>query len=71
MLLGPRNLPQGIVDKISADLRRAYADPRFMSAMVDLGVVPTYQEGPELKKYVQSQLEAVGKIVKEAKIRLN
>ena len=69
--LAPANTPPAIVTKISADLRRVLADPGVINSIVDVGLIADYQDGPDFRKYVQSEMDAVGKVIKDAKIQIN
>ncbi len=69
-MLAPQGVPRPIVEKIEADLRRVLAEPAFRARMIQTGLVPDFRDGPAFRSYVVGEIEKLGKVVKEAKIKL-
>lgn len=70
-LLGPRGLPGDIASGISADLRKVLLDPGFTASLIDAGLTPDYRDAVEFRKYVQSEMERTGKVIKAANVKLD
>ena len=69
--IAPRGTPPAVVEKLSAEIRKALALPEVKDRLAALGaeVSPT---GPEqLGALVRSERERYGKLIREAKIKAN
>ena len=69
--IAPRGTPPAVVEKLSAEVRKALASPEVRDRLAALGaeVSPT---GPEqLGAMVRSERERYGKLIREAKIKAN
>jgi tripartite-type tricarboxylate transporter receptor subunit TctC len=66
MVVAPANTPPDIVNKLSAEIRAIVAMPEVKQQIVKLGLEPL--EGPppaELRKFLDSEIEAWGKLVQQ------
>jgi len=69
--IAPRGTPPAVVEKLSAEIRKALASPEVKERLAGLGaeVSPT---GPEqLGALVRSERERYGKLIREANIKAN
>ncbi len=61
--------PQPIVDKINADVRRALADPDVKQKLVNLGNDTIDMSPAEFSKFVRSEMDTYGKLLRAAGIQ--
>jgi len=68
-LYAPKNTPKAVQDKINAALKTALKDPDFMKRQEALGSViisDARLNGPEHKKFVESEINRWGPVIKAA-----
>ena len=70
-LAGPANLPQPIVDRLNAEVRRAIAVPEAKSKLEAIGGDPRATTPDEMKALVARQYEAWKKLAVEANLAIN
>src|SRR6266852_1930991 len=68
-LWGPAGIPAGIVNKISADTRKALKDPAVRDRLVGLGNDTMDMSPEEFKIFVRSELQEYARVVKAAGIQ--
>ena len=67
--LGPANLPGAIVQRMEAALRRAVAVPELRDRIVGLGIDLDPQGGQAFGRFLATQIETWGRVVRENNIR--
>lgn len=68
-ILGPRNMPKPIVDRLQADLRKALGDPAFVSRMAGMGITINPTGGDEFNTLLAAEIAKMRDIVKSASIQ--
>lgn len=68
-LMAPLNTPAAVIQKLHAEFTRASRVPEVDKRMQSLGVIVVASTPEELRKFVDAQYEAIGRVVKEAGIR--
>jgi tripartite-type tricarboxylate transporter receptor subunit TctC len=66
---GPAGLPPEIVQKISADVRRALGDPGVKEKLIALGNDTMDMSPPEFAKFVREEIDTYQKVIKAAGIK--
>ncbi len=64
-IVGPKGLPQPIVDKLSASIERIYESPEFQEVMNKRGYGLRYLKGEDLGVFMANMHEANGRILKK------
>ena len=67
--LGPAKMPKNLVERLNRDLVKALANPEAVAAMNKTGVEPQSSSPAEFAKYMRSEYQTWGKVVKEAGIK--
>jgi tripartite-type tricarboxylate transporter receptor subunit TctC len=70
-LAGPAKLPQGVVDKLNAELRRAIAVPELKGKLEAMGGDPSATTPAEMRALVARQYATWSKLAKDAKISID
>src|SRR5713101_4067185 len=68
-LWGPAGIPAGIVNKISADTRKALKDPAVRDRLVGLGNDTMDMSPEEFKIFVRSEVQEYARVIKAAGIQ--
>lgn len=68
-LLGPAGIPAAVTQKINADVHAVMAQPEVKEKLEGLGVAPFLTTGPEFSKWLRTEQEKYGRIVKSANIK--
>jgi len=68
--LAPAKTPKEIVNRLSRDIGRALANPQVVAALNKTGVEPLAMTPEEFGKYIEREYQTWGKIVKDAKIKV-
>jgi len=68
-LWGPAGIPADIVNKISADTRRALADPVVLERLRNTGNSALDMSPADFARFVRSEIEAYGRIARAAGIK--
>lgn len=68
-LFGPAGIPQAVVNKVNAEMKRAVADAEFRRYLESIGVQPATSTPEALGEMVRSELARWTKVVRDAGIR--
>jgi tripartite-type tricarboxylate transporter receptor subunit TctC len=68
-LWGPAGMPVNVVSKVSADVRKALADPGVREKLINLGNTPMDMSPQEFARFVRSEIDDYARIVKAAGIQ--
>jgi len=68
-LLGPANLPQGIVTKLHGETTKAIADPALNKKLLDLGLDMPGGTPAQFASFLKQDIATTAKIIKAAKIQ--
>jgi tripartite-type tricarboxylate transporter receptor subunit TctC len=68
-LVAPKDTPAEIVDKLYAAIREIQADPKFKERLADLGVSVLAMPPAEFGKFIASETEKWGKVVRFAGLK--
>ena len=69
-LIAPAGTPDEIVNKINADLNKVLAMPAVKEAFSNVGIAVTPGSAADFAKFLDSQIELYGDIVRKANIKL-
>lgn len=69
--IAPRGTPPAVVEKLSAEVRRALASPEVKDRLAALGAEVSPAGPEQLGAMVRSEYERYGKLIREAKIKAN
>jgi tripartite-type tricarboxylate transporter receptor subunit TctC len=70
-VLFPAGVPAPVVQKLHGDTVKALADPDVKKKFADLGVVAVSSTPQEFSRFIKSEMEKYGKLIKEANIKVN
>lgn len=62
-LAAGRDVPDALIEKISADLRRVYADPAFRAGLEKLGMTPIGNSPAEARDFVERERARWNKVI--------
>ena len=65
-IAGPKNLPAPVVSTLSAAIKKAVADPRFVELMDKIMIKIAYQDAEEFGAYIRKIYDEQGKVIREA-----
>ena len=68
-LTAPAGTPAPVIQKLNAEFVKAARSPEVEKRLQSLGVIVTATSADELRKFLDAQYEAIGRVVKEANIR--
>ncbi len=68
-IVGPKNTPQQVVDKIASAVKVIQADPEFKERLTDLGVNELSMSPAEFGKFIATETEKWRKVVKFAGLK--
>jgi tripartite-type tricarboxylate transporter receptor subunit TctC len=68
---GPAGMPQQVVDKLSAALKKAIDSREFREQLANVGAEPFYTTPAEFKALRQKDIEKYGALVKQMGLKLN
>jgi len=66
----PAKTPKAIIDRLSAEVRKAMASPDLVKRFVDLGAEPMASSPEEFGAFVKSEYQHWGKLIKDADIHI-
>ena len=67
-ILFPAGVPRPIIDKVSADIQKALAQPSVKSALANLGVEAISSTPEQFGAFMASETERWGKLIREANL---
>lgn len=70
-VVGPKGLPQDVVDRLNQDLQTALANPELVKRFQEMGLEITPSTAAEMTEYSNAEREKWSKVIKEAGIRLD
>ena len=70
-VVAPAGTPRAIIEKVSAEIARIYADPAMMERLQKAGINAVASTPEELARFIQSEGVRWGKVVKDSGIELN
>jgi len=68
-IVAPKNTPKEVVDKIASAVKAIQADPKFKERLTDVGVTELAMPPDEFGKFIVSETEKWGKVVKFAGLK--
>lgn len=68
-VVAPAGTPAPVIQKLNAEFVKAARSPETEKRLASLGVIVTASSADELRKFLDAQYEAMGRVVKEAGIR--
>ncbi len=69
-IVGPAGMPQPIVDRLNAEIRKAMTDPEIVAALAREGAEAWVTSPEELRAHIAKEIPRWAEIVKLAKIRI-
>jgi hypothetical protein len=69
--VAPAGTPRAIIDKVSGEIAKVYADPAMVERLLKAGINPVASTPEDLARFIQSESTRWGKVVKESGIELN
>jgi tripartite-type tricarboxylate transporter receptor subunit TctC len=70
-VVAPAGTPRAIIDKVSGEIAKVYADPAMVERLLKAGINPVASTPEDLARFIQSESTRWGKVVKESGIELN
>ena len=70
-ILGPKNLPKEVVDKISAGVKKALQEPGVTKRINDTGSLVVANSPEEFTAQIKSEFDAYKKVVDQQKLKLD
>ena len=68
-IVGPRNTPAEIVERLNREINAGLADPKIAARLADLGSAPAPMTPAEFGKRIADETEKWGKVIREAGIK--
>ena len=68
-VVGPKNTPAEIIEKLHKEIDAALADPKIMARFADVGSVPTSMTSADFGKFIAEDTEKWGKVIRAANIK--
>jgi tripartite-type tricarboxylate transporter receptor subunit TctC len=65
----PKNTPIEIVDKLNNEINAALADPKINTRLADLGSVPMAMTPAEFGKFIATETEKWGNVIRAANVK--
>ena len=69
-IVGPAGMPQPIIDRLNAEIRKAMTDPEIVAALAREGAEAWVTSPEELRAHIAKEIPRWAEIVKLAKIRI-
>ena len=70
-ILGPKNLPKDVVDKVSAGVKKALQDPAVVKRIQDTGSLVVANTPEEFAAQIKAEFEVYKKVVDQLKLKLD
>jgi tripartite-type tricarboxylate transporter receptor subunit TctC len=68
-IIAPAGVPREIVDRVSAEAKKALADPAMKGKLVDQGIVAVGSTPEEFRAFVADEIARWAKVIKDANIK--
>jgi len=65
----PAGTPQAVIERLGGEINRALADPGFKQKLLDKGIEPFPGTSAEFGRFIQSEMDKWGAVIKQAGIR--
>jgi tripartite-type tricarboxylate transporter receptor subunit TctC len=69
-IIAPAGTPKEIVDRVSAEAKKALADPALKDKLVEQGIVAVGSTPEEFRAFVEEEIGRWGKVITEAGIKM-
>ncbi len=70
-ILGPKNLPKEVIDKVNAGVKRALQDPAVTKRILDTGSLVVANSPEEFTAQIKAEFEVYKKVVDQQKLKLD
>ena len=70
-ILGPKNLPKEVVDKVNAGVRKALEDPAVRKRIEDTGSLVVGNTPDQFAAQIKAEYEVYKKVVEQSKLKLD
>jgi tripartite-type tricarboxylate transporter receptor subunit TctC len=70
-ILGPKNLPKDVVNKISAGVKQALQDPAVVKRIQDTGSLVVANTPEEFTAQIKAEFEVYKKVVDQQNLKLD
>ena len=67
----PKNTPPEIIDKLNMEMNVALADPKIKARLADLGAAPLAGSPADFGKFMTTEAERWGKVIRTAGIKVD
>lgn len=68
-IAAPKGTPQPVIDRLQAEVKKALASPDLVKRFAEQGASPGGQSAAEFGKFVQSQTQTWGRVIKAAGVQ--
>jgi tripartite-type tricarboxylate transporter receptor subunit TctC len=68
-IIAPASVPKEIVDRVSAEAKKALADPAMQAKLADQGIVAVGSTPEEFRAFVAEEITRWAKVIKDANIK--
>jgi tripartite-type tricarboxylate transporter receptor subunit TctC len=69
-IIAPAGTPKEIIDRVSAEAKKALADPALQAKLADQGIVPMGTSPDEFRTFVTGEIARWGKVITDANIKM-
>ncbi len=69
-IVGPAGMPRPIVDRLNAELRNVLTDPKVVTQLQNMGVVPTSGPPEELTSILKTELAKIDKVITAGNLKI-
>jgi tripartite-type tricarboxylate transporter receptor subunit TctC len=66
----PANTPMPIVNRLNAEIGKAVDSPNLRARFQELSFIPNHSTQEQFKKFIQEDLAKIGKVIKDANIKI-
>jgi tripartite-type tricarboxylate transporter receptor subunit TctC len=70
-ILGPKNLPKEVVDKVNAGVKKALEDPAVRKRIEDTGSLVVANTPEQFAAQIKAEYEVYKKVVEQSKLKLD
>ena len=69
-IIAPAGTPKEIIDRVSAEAKKALADPALQAKLVEQGIVPMGSTPEEFRAFVAEEISRWRKVITDAGIKM-